>query len=263
MGYATDVSDEEWNLISDHFAESKVGAPRKHNIRHVFNALIYILRTGCQWRLLPNDFPPTKTVEYYFSKWKKVGFIEDVQSILHGDLREALGRSRTCSLGLIDSQSVKTIQKGDEIGIDGGKKVKGRKRHILVDVTGHILSACIHSAQIHDSKGGRLLLEQSLSKGNISRMILIFADEAYSGDLQKWIQRVTKLKTRIRISKKPNVKGFVPIFKRWIVERSFAWFGNNRRLSKDYEHRTSSSKTFLFLADLRLILKKLSNILSC
>ena len=143
MCYATDVSDEEWNLISGYFTASKVGAPRKHNIRHVFNALIYILRTGCQWRLLPNDF---------------------------------------------------------------------RKRHILVGVTGHILSASIHSAQIHDSKGGRLLLEQSLSKGNMSRMILIFADEAYSGDLQEWIQRVTKLKTRIRISKKPNVKGFVPIF---------------------------------------------------
>ena len=112
MSYGTDLKDAEWYLISEYFKPQKTGARRQHNIRHVFNALIYILRTGCQWHLLPNDFPPYKTVQYYFYKWRDNKLLEKIQSILHGDLREALGRPRTCSLGLIDSQSVKTVQKG-------------------------------------------------------------------------------------------------------------------------------------------------------
>jgi putative transposase len=188
MAYKTDLTDAQWDLIKDYFAPESMGAPRKYEIRNVFNALIYMLRTGCQWRLLPNDFPPYKTVQYYFYRWIKTGVIQKMQQHLHGDLRELLGRNRKPSLGMIDSQSVKTVQKGADIGLDGGKKVKGRKRHIVVDVTGHLLEAQVHSAQVHDSTGAYSVLAECLVQENFEAIKKVLADTGYRGDLGEWFQ---------------------------------------------------------------------------
>ncbi len=188
MAYKTDLTDAQWDLIKDYFAPEEMGAPRKYDVRDVFNALIYMLRTGCQWRLLPNDFPPYKTVQYYFYRWIKTGVIQKIQQHLHGDLRELLGRNRKPSLGMIDSQSVKTVQKGADIGLDGGKKVKGRKRHIVVDVTGHLLEAQVHSAQVHDSTGAYSVLAECLVQENFEAIKKVLADTGYRGDLGEWFQ---------------------------------------------------------------------------
>jgi putative transposase len=192
MGYKTDLTDEQWNLIKDYFAPDKMGAPRKYDVRYVFNALNYMIRTGCQWHLLPNEFPPYKTVQYYFYRWIRKGLIEKIQQHLHADLRALLGRNRTPSLAMIDSQSVKTVQKGADIGLDGGKKVKGRKRHIVVDVTGHLLEAQVHSAQVHDSTGAFSLLAKCLLQENFSDVKKVLADTGYRGDLGEWFQILAK-----------------------------------------------------------------------
>jgi putative transposase len=192
MAYKTDLTDAQWDLIKDYFAPDKMGAPRKYDVRDVFNALIYMLRTGCQWRLLPNDFPPYKTVQYYFYRWIKTGVIQKIQQHLHGDLRELLGRNRKPSLGMIDSQSVKTVQKGTDIGVDGGKKVKGRKRHIVVDVTGHLLEAQVHSAQVHDSTGAYSVLAECLLQENFEDIEKVLADTGYRGDLGDWFQELAE-----------------------------------------------------------------------
>ena len=249
--YPSDLTDNQWQVIKNIV---DTGRKRKHELRGIINAIMYITKTGCQWRMLPNDFAPWQSVYYYFRKWKRDGLIEEIHDFLVYKIRLKKNKNPLPTVGIIDSQSTKTINVcEDNIGYDGGKKVKGRKRHIVVDTLGLILSVVIHSATIHDSKGAESVLVELKNK-YLSGIIKIFADGGYRGEL------IEKVRLRfgwiLEIVKRNETGRFQVLPKRWIVERTFAWISFQRRTSKDYERLTESSKAFIQLSMIRLMLSK-------
>jgi putative transposase len=257
-GYPSDVTDTEWSIIETAMKEVqpyKTGRPLETNLRDIWNALFYIDRTGCQWRYLPNDFPPPTTINYHYMKWVRNGTYQKVNDALRKRLRKEEGRNEEPSAGIIDSQSVKgTPESGHEAsGVDGGKLVKGRKRHILVDTNGYVLEIVAHAANIADSVGGREVLKRAFER--IKDIKLIWADGAYQG-MVDWTLEKFFCVLEI-VNKKENQKGFEILPRRWVVERSLGWLNRFRRLSKDYERKPASSEAMGYIGSIRLLLNRL------
>jgi len=253
--YPTDLSDAEWQRIKPYLPAPKSGGrPRVHSQREILNAIFYIVRSGCTWRMLPHDLPPWKTVYHYFRVWRKDGTWERINSALRVEVRVAAGREPEPSAAVLDSQSVKTTETPGVRGYDAGKKVNGRKRHLLVDTLGLVLMVIVHAANIQDRDGARLLLEKV--KGRFPRLRLIWADGGYSGKLVDWVKTVFHWVLEI-VKRSDDVKGFQVLPHRWVVERTFGWLGRYRRLSKDYEGLPESSEAMIYIAMIHLMVRRL------
>jgi len=249
--YSTNLTDSQWNIINNLLQDKR---SRKYKIRDIFDAIFYLLKTGCQWRMLPHCFPPWETVYYYFTVWKHKGIIELIHEHLRDKIRTKAGREKSPSLGLIDSQSVKTTRSGGICrGIDGGKKTKGRKRHIIVDSLGLLLAVVVHAANEHDSKSATKVIK--LLKDRFSRLIKIIADGGYRGELIENTKTAFGIILEVILRKDDSPK-FQVIPKRWVVERTFAWFESYRRLSKDFEFLTDTSENMIRLAMIKLMINR-------
>lgn len=253
--YDSDLSEEQWKLIRDLIpkprSSSEKGGRPAHDRREVMNAILYATRTGCQWRMLPHDFPHWRTVYGYFALWHDASVFETINDRLRIKIRVNAGRNPEPTAGIIDSQSVKIPANIGYSGFDGAKKVNGRKRHIVTDTLGLLLEVVVHEANLSD----RVSAETVLAKVRVQfkRIKTIFADQGYTGKLIASVRRT--LHMTIEIIKRNEVRVFKILPRRWVVERTFGWFGFYRRLAKDYERSPRHSEAFVYIA--------MSNIMMC
>ncbi len=248
--YPTNVSDNQWQIISKYL---DLDRNRKYDLREVVNAILYLVKTGCQWRMLPGDFAPWKTVYYYFSVWKKEEIFEVIHEALVEKVRVMQGRKAEPTVGIIDAQSVKnTLISSEDKGFDAGKKIKGIKRHIIVDTMGLVLAVVIQSASIQDRDGAVEVVNKLCESWK--KVVKIFADGGYRGQLINTIK--TKFKIELEIIKRNELHNFKILPKRWIVERTFSWIDTNRRNSKNYERLNNTSVAMVHLSAIRIMLKR-------
>ncbi|MGA1343303.1 MAG: IS5 family transposase [Hyphomonas sp.] len=255
--YASDLTDAEWALIAPHLPPAKdLGRPRTTDLGEVVNALLYMVSAGCQWRMLPKDFPPFSTVRKYFYRWRDLRLLEQISHHLLSEAREAAGRSPQPTAGVIDSQSLKTTESAGISGYDAGKKVKGRKRHILTDTEGFLVAALVHAADIQDRDGAPAVLAEA--RYRFPWLLHIFADGGYAGVMLRAALRKMGTWNLEIIRRSDKAKSFEVLPRRWVVERTLAWLGRSRRLAKDWEHTLESAIAWLFIAKIRLMTRRIA-----
>ena len=256
--YQTDVTDEQWAVLSPFMpAPAKTGRPRA-DLREVTNGILYLVRAGCQWRLLPDCFPPWSTVYTWFRRWRNNGTLDAIHDALWRLCRRQAGRDESPTSSAVDSQSVKTAGQGGEKGFDAGKKVAGRKRHIWVDSLGLLVAVMVTGADDHDAWAACDLLHHRRWDEELPRLRVVYADSMYRAEcLRENVFDFAPFALHV-VSRPEGSEGFVKLPQRWVVERTFAWLGRSRRLSKDYERSTESSAAMVVLSMIHLMLRRLN-----
>ena len=262
QAYQSDLKDQEWKWLKRYLPQpSRVGSkgrPQKWPPREIANALLYLLRSGCQWRMLPHDLPPWQTVYYHFRQWRLSGLWQKINRLLREQVRQAAGREATPSAAIVDAQSVKTTLVKGVRGFDAGKKVNGRKRHVVVDTLGLLLLVLVTPGDVQDKPGGKQLLTKLRQRLALPRLQRLWADGGYGGQpFADWVKATFGWIWQV-VKRNKAVKGFEVLARRWVVERTFGWLNNYRRLSKDYEELTESSETLIYLAMSHIMLRRLA-----